>query len=289
MEKMNNRVALCAIVRNENLYIREWVEWYKKLGIAKIFLYDNNSDDGEHLEDVIGDYIDNGFVKVIDRRGTEMGFVYFGNLNLQPLSYIECYEEMSSDFDWICFFDGDEFLDFKNGFNLFTFLNQPVFDDCGTILVGQETYGDNGLITYDSRPVMERFTKLSNVWSEWRFAKSIVRTNELIDDGNLLQFTHCFRLKDKKIRFDNGDEYNGKPYHLPSILYKPEECNAVLKHYKTKTIEEFFKRNLNRKWGAYPFNEMLTFEKCEKRFFDENDITEEKLQYLEKLKNSLDM
>ena len=63
------KVALCAIAKNENLYIREWVEWYKNLGISKIFLYDNNELDGERFEEVINDYIKEGFVEIIDRRG----------------------------------------------------------------------------------------------------------------------------------------------------------------------------------------------------------------------------
>ena len=71
-----SKVALCALAKNENLYIREWVNWYKKLGVSKIFLYDNNDIDGEHFEDVISDYINTGFVEVIDVRGVEKGKVY---------------------------------------------------------------------------------------------------------------------------------------------------------------------------------------------------------------------
>ena len=64
-------VALCAMVKNENLYVREWVEWYKNLGVSKIFLYDNNEINGEHLHDVIGDYIENEYVVVFNIRGKQ--------------------------------------------------------------------------------------------------------------------------------------------------------------------------------------------------------------------------
>jgi ABC-type branched-subunit amino acid transport system substrate-binding protein len=60
-----SKVALCAIAKNENLYIREWVNWYKKLGVSKIFLYDNNDIDGEHFEDVISDYIILGLLRLL--------------------------------------------------------------------------------------------------------------------------------------------------------------------------------------------------------------------------------
>lgn len=35
----------------------------------KIFLYDNNDNDEERFEEVIGDYINKGFVKLINWRG----------------------------------------------------------------------------------------------------------------------------------------------------------------------------------------------------------------------------
>ena len=71
-----NKVALCAIAKNENLYIREWANWYKRLGVSKIFIYDNNDINGERFEDVISDFIKTGFIEIIDVRGIEKGKVY---------------------------------------------------------------------------------------------------------------------------------------------------------------------------------------------------------------------
>ena len=53
LNKYPLNIALCAIAKNENLYIREWVEHYKNIGVSKIFLYDNNDIDGERFEEVI--------------------------------------------------------------------------------------------------------------------------------------------------------------------------------------------------------------------------------------------
>ena len=35
---INKDIALCVIAKNENLYIKEFVEYYKNLGIKKIYL-----------------------------------------------------------------------------------------------------------------------------------------------------------------------------------------------------------------------------------------------------------
>jgi len=63
------KVALCAIAKLENHYIREWIEWYKNLGVDHIFLYDNNDINGERFNDVIQDHIDSKFVEIVDYRG----------------------------------------------------------------------------------------------------------------------------------------------------------------------------------------------------------------------------
>jgi hypothetical protein len=173
------KVALCAIAKNENLYIREWVEHYKNIGIAKIFLYDNNDIDGERFEEVINDYIESGYVEVIDVRGVEKGLVYDEEgINLQAKCYIDCYENKVKYSDYVCFFDIDEFLTFKDGYNLFSFLHQDCFKEVETILVPWVHYDDNDLIDYDKRPVMERFTRKSKIG--FHCYKSIVKTNNII-------------------------------------------------------------------------------------------------------------
>ena len=62
----NAKICLCTPVKNENRYLKEYVEYYKKYGVDKIFIYDNNKVDGERLENAIGEYIKKGFVEVFD-------------------------------------------------------------------------------------------------------------------------------------------------------------------------------------------------------------------------------
>ena len=51
----NIKVCLCTIGKQENLYVREYVSYYKNYNLDKIFIYDNNEINGEKFEDVIGD------------------------------------------------------------------------------------------------------------------------------------------------------------------------------------------------------------------------------------------
>ena len=75
-KKINNylnniKVCLCTLGKNENKYIKEFVEYYKKYGVDKIILNDNNDINGERFEKVIGDYINQGFVEIKNWRGIE--------------------------------------------------------------------------------------------------------------------------------------------------------------------------------------------------------------------------
>lgn len=285
------KVAVCAIAKNENLYIREWVEWYKHLGVDAIFLFDNNEIGGEQFEDVIGDYIDSGFVTVIDRRGEEKGCVFDKEgINLQTKCYYECYENESMNFDWICFFDIDEFLTFrKNGLTLKGFLRQDKFDNFDTICVSWEHFDDNNQIYPETRPVMERFTHISKI--ERYGIKSIVRTGKKIFDKTLRNMIHCFRLEGFRICYVDGtpiEQFNkngelktwwliDKQKHLMSEI--------VLNHYKTKCLKEYFSRHVGRHWGTSKLftKKSKSIIDCILDYFMYNELTKEKIKFCQKM------
>lgn len=72
-----NGVAIAVIVKNEAPYIKEWVEYYKIIGITKIYLYDNDSQDD--LKDRIKTDVESGYVK----GGFELSF--YGGLKMHDL------------------------------------------------------------------------------------------------------------------------------------------------------------------------------------------------------------
>ena len=104
------KVCICTIGKKENLYIREFVDYYKNLGINKIFLYDNNEKNDEKFETVIKDYIDIGLVKIIDIRG---------KVAPQVQAIEDCRKKNYLKFDWLMFFDIDEFIFLRNYSSIF--------------------------------------------------------------------------------------------------------------------------------------------------------------------------
>jgi len=74
------------------------------LGYNHIFLYDNNDINDEKFEDIIKYEIKNGFVTLINFRGIR------GYVNPQIKAYKDCYEKNNNKYEWLSFYDIDEYL-----------------------------------------------------------------------------------------------------------------------------------------------------------------------------------
>ena len=54
-------LAVCAIAKNEGPYFQEWIEWHRKQGVEKFYIYDNESTDC--TKEVLKPYIESGLVE----------------------------------------------------------------------------------------------------------------------------------------------------------------------------------------------------------------------------------
>ena len=87
-------VCLYVIGKGEKLYVKEYINYYEKLGYNHIFLYDNNDINGEVYEDIIQDELKKGFVSIINYRG-KIGKRYVNGFKMdsQNEAYYDCYEK----------------------------------------------------------------------------------------------------------------------------------------------------------------------------------------------------
>ena len=271
------RIALCCIAKLENRYIRDFVEYYKKLNFDRIFLYDNNDVEGERFEDVIGDFIDSGFVVIIDFRGRKVA---------QLGAYEDCYVKHSHEYDWIAFFDCDEYLTFVDeSTEIHSFLAQDKFLSFQAIHVNWMYFGDNELLDDDGRSVTERF---KNPVLPLDFAphdrpvnnhvKTIVRGGQ-----SSLRWRSPHTLQNDYLRCCTPEAAETK---IGSNFQDFVFDTAYLRHYGTKTIGEWVKNKMKRGIPDRPeanWKEVLTLD----LFFESNKRTPEKLAYAERLINEM--
>ena len=252
---------ICAVAKMEELYIREWIEYHKKLGVDHIIIGDNNDSDYEYpLCHIIQDYIDEGFVEVINKNDV---------LSVQLDFYNEIYSNRKSEFDWIGFIDIDEFVElpaYDN--NIHKFLTDDKFKNTDSIIFPWLIYGDNEQVYYIDKPVKERFTK--SVYCETLETKFFIKSIEKVvkfeafnsplnciatDGYGTIKCCDClgnYNFKYDKSKMWICDDYtywyNDKQLHVKDLhwinnIYCDDEYykNAYLSHYITKSTEEYIK------------------------------------------------
>ena len=261
------KTALVAIGRRENQYAREWVNHHLALGFDHIYIYDNNHKGEEHFEDVIGDYVADGKVTIIDWRNIERA---------QRPAYNDAYRCLSllPHYDWLAFFDFDEFLCLpceKAQGTVAGFL-ATIPQDYQAVMIPWLMMTDSGLVHNDGRPLMQRFTE-STTRGEQQ-GKCIIRTG--IPGARFTKSVHVPYTPELRCCNPKGE---------PTAQHRlqPRDTSvAYLKHFSTKTIEEW----LTNKWQKGAAG--CSYEKFQRQyadyFFTINERTPEKEQFIKNFK-----
>ena len=270
------KVALCCICKNENTYIREWIKHYKELMFDNIIIYDNNDINGEKLEDVISDYINSGFVIINNIRGK----------SIQQLpAYNDCIIKYGELYDWIAFFDCDEFLCLTKKNNIKDYLIEFP-EKCDRIAINWMTMDDNDLIENDGRPLMERFTRTCPKDVKWEY------TN-ILENSHVKTILKCGLLKGRKFvnpHFCSGTVYsvNNKGEHNikeNTAWTTINWDNAYLKHFRLKTITEYLYNKILKGAPDINYNYYRKVRCTPDKFFRINKRTPEKEQIIKEFMN----
>jgi hypothetical protein len=230
------RVAICAIGRNENRYAVEWVEHYKQIGVAKIFVYDNYFGNETPLAETLKDYVADGFVEIIDIHDRP---------DLQCRAYEHCYKHHGDEYAWIGFLDFDEYLRWDGDGNIEQMFDRYQDGDC--LLVNWRLFTDNGLIHYDPRPLKERFTEVMPLdtcvkydFPENDHVKCFVRggLGEVRFNGpHCPEVGYCINTRGERIQ--------------KSAFARPFDHRVMrLDHYWTKSADEWMNTKLIRGFAS---------------------------------------
>ena len=260
----NLKTAVVCIARLEGKYINEWVNYYLGLGFDKIIIADNNHDEDD--EDLGAMFKDNPNVIVED---------YRNKVGYQMKCYTELYQKYKNDFSWIAFLDIDEYLELPQHGNIKEYLKDKSDFEC--VMVNWLCFGDNEQIYADySKPIQERFPqplpvdiKVQYNFAENFHIKSILKggLENAVFQGN----PHC---TDNHLKCCNasGIQVNNMPWQ--AIDYR----QAYIKHYVTKSLEEFYTNKMKRGTGDRDYKTFIQF--YANRYFQYNKPTQEKLDWL---------
>ena len=230
------KVAMCTIAKKENRYIKYFVDFYRKLNYDHIYFYDNNEIGDESISDlkIIKDGIKEGFITIT---------IYRKNItNIVTESYYDCYEKYNKEYDWISFFDIDEYLILnEKNLTIQEFLDNPRFNNCDNVKFSWRVFTDNDQLDYIDEPLIKRFPFETKFKFENRHVKSTIRGGLNYTSYKRNYSPHSI-YNGLKACSSSGKSTNCGPFFFP-----PDFKYASLNHYVTKSVREFFYKKYKTK------------------------------------------
>ena len=155
--------------------------------------------------------------------------------NSQYEAYYDCYKNNNRKYDWLSFFDIDEFLEIipKNQ-KIQEFLENDRYKKCQVIKINWLIYSSNKeAINYENRPLYLRFPKMILNKRENIHIKSTVRGGLIKNYWSRWENSHT-SIDTFKSCSSSGKRVSGKT----AFVNPPDYQNAFLKHYHYKSFEE---------------------------------------------------
>lgn len=240
------KVALVCIAKNEENYIQEWIDYNKKIGFDNIFIYQNDWRCS----------VDDPTVIKLE----------FDGPNKQVQAYNHFIKSNLNNYDWVAFFDVDEFLTLKKHNNIKDFIRE--YSEYNAIGINWYLFGDNGYEGVDDEySVLKRFTKRQSSINQ--HIKSIIKLTSNVIMG--VHNPNCSWTNTNK-------QTNNGPFNQPG-----NDDIAVIHHYFGKTKQEFLlkcergradttiKRNLED-FDSHNFNEVEDLTAYNFMYNDNNNL-----------------
>lgn len=215
-----NYLSICAIVKDEGPYIREWLKVHAAQGVEHFYLFDNGSTDNT--------------IQEIAAAEVPVTISYMPGERKQLEAYKDAILRFKEETRWMAFIDVDEFL-YAKKFNtlhqLLSLYDRPMI---AGLAVHWLLFGSNSYKEYSPEPVTKRFTRRAKKVNP--HVKSIMNLSHGIGIG---ANTHQFDYPVNKHVVDEC--FNVLPHNY--ALHEKGTANIVAcNHYCTKSYAECMER-----------------------------------------------
>lgn len=217
--------SICLIIRDENEYLREWLDWHIGMGVEHFYIYDHASKQSvrEFVQAMGAEYVERITL-------TEWGGRHE---NAQVEAYNDCLARFRGESRWIGFIDTDEQVRLRTGQSLPQFLKG--YESYAGVYMIWLTYGANGQVKKGKGTLRERFTRLTTqkslgagmgkIFLQPILMKYMHIHNGYPQDGFFVVGEHRDRMEENGLWKD----------HATTDL-------VCLDHYYTKSYEEWLKK-----------------------------------------------
>ena len=203
------KIGICAIAKNEDGYIDEWIRYHLKLGVDQICIFQNNwRYSGPFTENFhVHWYAQDGEVQQLNAYNR---FLHNTNLSIQEL-------------DWCAFMDVDEYICVRDVSRSFQDILEE-FQAYPSLAINWRLFGSSRLSWDSSHDVVTRFTKCEAVLN--KHIKQVVNLKMMRENGML-----------SKAHFVNPHYGNWAAINL--------QKNAVIGPFNTQQLDQVQPLELN--------------------------------------------
>jgi hypothetical protein len=198
------KVALTCIAKWEDNYMEEWLLYNRKIGFDHIYIYEN-------------DWrckLDFPWITKIPWDGQKM----------QVKAYNDFIKNHNNDYDWVAFFDCDEFIVLKKHSNIKEFLAD--YDNPNGLMINWQYYGANGQLDRGRHPnsLLKQFTLREKEINHH------IKTIFKLPAKGRMNHPHCGTIP----CMDTNGKYARSPFNEDLV-----GDVAVLNHYCVKSFEDW--------------------------------------------------
>ena len=234
--------SICAIFKDEELSLKQWVEYHRIVGVDHFYLYNNNSMDNYKSE--LQEFIDEGIIDLIEWPMKHPA---------QLPAYMDCFKKYRNETQWLTFIDLDEYICpiYKNNIKLWI----RKYDSHPSVYVYWKVFGDSGIIDHDiNRPIIEQYI---NSWDRLSdVGKTFVNTDFDIPEltPKYLHEVPCYvSFLGHKLcvpPINEFGKYVAYKVNRVGLFRKKEDFTIQINHYVTKSYGEYVLRKKKRGPGT---------------------------------------
>lgn len=256
------KLSVAAIMKDEEPYVIEWLEYHMCVGISHFYIYDNSDDFS--MADLLDQYIKSGVVTLI----------HFPGIAMQMKAYMNAIESYKDETEYMAFIDGDEFIipvaegkvdeivdsifhqytcfeneEYSQGIRGFAYLEGQIPGGLG---VNWREYGTSGHKSTPQGLVLENYLYRGDDESNAHI-KSIVNPRVVEDfwgpHAAKYAYGYCCISENGSI--------------IPRNFFPDGQCEKIrINHYRTKSEEEMINK-VNRGRATTPINDQQKNERIQ--------------------------
>lgn len=262
LQEFKYGLSIVVIVKNEALYLDEWIMYHKSVGVDHIFIYDNNSDD--NLQSVVQKY------------GLYVTYTKINGQLRQLDAYNDALNKYSKVTKYLAVIDADEFLYCpKNGNKIYPVIDGFFKDPhVGGLAVNWVVFGSSD---YQSKPnglVTDNF-----VWrSKFDFEKNhLIKT--ICNPRKVFNFTISYAANYLPGYYAVNGNKDKIPWATSDVV---ATSDIRINHYYSKSKEEFIKKRARGSGEALGLRHLSEFDE-----HDRNDVFDDSLRVYNELQRKL--